>query len=611
MRGLLLTVLFGLAAGADVVAQSTEVLLCGKPAELNLMLLRWRADEVTAVRRAEDTLWLRAPDSAALRASLRRALDQWHRDAYLLASIDGWRVLSDSTAAAQLYLGPRFHWVALRLSEADERWLDAIRLREQPKTGAPLLPDQLLRWQQSLLERAENRGYPFAAVRLDSIRLLPEGGVSATLAVERGPFIAFAEPRLYGNVRLSPRYLARYLGLRPGAPYSYERVRQVPERLRTLLFVEPTAEPSITFSDEAACVNLFLQRKRASRFDLVIGLLPQPNDPAGRLLLTGALQMALLDALHQGERISAELERLRPETQKLDVQAAFPYLMGTPWGLDGRFLLFRRDSTWIDAQGEIGVQYFLEGADHLKFFAEGRTLSLQTVDTARVLQTRQLPAALDMRQQAAGIEVSLQRLDYRFNPRQGWALWMRATAGFSRILPNAQIETLRDPVDTTFRFASLYDGLTQPIARYQTDARIEVFTPLGVRTTTLLRLRIGAILADRPIFTNEQYRLGGHKLMRGFDEESLFATRFAVASAEIRLLTGRNAYWAVFADAGYLENTTDRQRLFLRPRGAGAGIYLETQAGIFGISLAIGARQWREPFEWRAPKLHLGYVNWF
>lgn len=599
-----------LACLPQSVGQRVCLYLHGLPEELDAAeraLLNRRA-----VRMAPDTLLVGATDSAALRAALGQALERWREEAYLLASVDDWALLSDSTASAHLHLGPRFRWAQLHLPEADLRWLDALGLRDRPAGGEPLRPAQLVRWERALLERAENRGYPFASVRLDSVRLLPDGSVSAVLALTRGPFIAFSEPKINGNLRVSPRYLGQFLGIKPGAPYSRERVLRVPERLRTLLFAQQTEPPSVSFSGNKARLNLFLEKRRASRFDLIIGLLPQPNDPTGRMLITGALQMALLDALNSGERISLELERLRPETQKLDAQAAFPYLMGAPFGIEGRFNLFRRDSTWTDAQGEAGLQYFFDGADFFKFFGESRSLSLQSIDTLRVRQTRLLPPVLDLRQQGAGIELLLNRLDYRFNPRQGWALWLRTAVGFSRVLPNALIENLRDPADTSFRFSSLYDGLSERRARYQADARVEVFVPVGLRATALLRLRAGGLFADgRPIFANEQYRLGGHKLLRGFDEETVFATRFAVATAEARLLTGQNAYWAAFADLGYVENITDRNRFFLRPWGIGAGLNVETQAGIFGISLAVGKRDTGQPFDWRAPKFHLGYVNLF
>jgi hemolysin activation/secretion protein len=124
-------------------------------------------------------------------------------------------------------------------------------------------------------------------------------------------------------------------------------------------------------------------------------------------------------------------------------------------------------------------------------------------------------------------------------------------------------------------------------------------------------MRGGGIFSEKPVYANEQYRLGGNKRLRGFDEESLFATRFVITTLEYRLLLSQNAFLSAFSDYGYLENLTDRNRFFLHPWGLGAGLNLETQAGIFGISLAVGRRDAGQAVDWRAPKFHLGYVNLF
>ncbi len=504
------------------------------------------------------------------------------------------------------------YWLQLRPASATaNRWLDAAGFREKLFTGKPLHYDVLLRIERQILEQAENNGYPFAAVRLDSIQVQPDGGVSAVLQIDRGPLIRFGEIRINGDLRLPKAYLPQYLGLRPGAPYSHARVLRTRDRLKTLLFTETLASPTVTFSGDKARVNLFLQQKRASRFDFIIGLLPQTNSNDGRLLLTGSLSAALLNALRLGERLSIELERLRPETQKLDIQAGIPYLLGLPFGLEGQLNIFRRDSTWVDARGELGIQYLLEGGNYIKFFWESRSSTLQAIDTAAIIQQRRLPAVLDLRQNGFGLEMALDRLDYRFNPRKGWAFNLRGVAGFNSVLRNNRIEALRDPGDPGFQFSALYDPIAGRVARFRLEGRAEYYLPLFARSALKLAARGSGILSEKPVYANEQYRLGGNKLLRGFNEESLFATRFAVVTAEYRLLISQNAFLAVFTDYGYLENITDRTRVFLRPWGLGAGLNLETQAGIFGINLAVGRPDAGLAVDWRAPKFHLGYVNLF
>ncbi len=599
------------------------LLLCGMLAAQSLLLQVDEAD-IPAVEQlihdlkprprwsATDTLSLIAPDSAGLFMAAQALLSHLQKNAHLTVSFDSLEQRDDSTYSARLYLGPSMYWIRIRPATAESnRWLDAAGFREKLFTGTSLRHDALLRIQQNILEQAENNGYPFASIRLDSVRADSSGGISAALRIDRGAFFTFKNLKINGNARLPKTYLPQYLGIRAGAPYSRARVLRIRERINTLLFVEPAGNPTVTFAGSEATVNLFLQKKRASRFDFIIGLLPQPNSADGRLLVTGSLNAAFLNALNLGERFSLELERLRPETQKLDVQAGVPYLFGLPFGVEGRLNIFRRDSTWVDAQSNIGVQYLLEGGNYISFFWENKSSSLQKVDTTQVIQTRRLPAALDLRQTGFGLETSLNHLDYRFNPRRGWSVTLRGVAGFNTVLRNNQIEALRDPQDSLFRFSSLYDSIAGRATRYRLEGQAQWFIPLFVRSTIKIGVRSGGIFSDKPVYANEQYRLGGNKLQRGFNEESLFATRFAVATAEFRLLIGQNSFLSAFTDYGYIENRTDRNRLFQRPWGLGAGLNFETQAGIFGINLAVGRPDAGQAFDWRAPKFHLGYVSLF
>ncbi|HNG90718.1 MAG TPA: BamA/TamA family outer membrane protein, partial [Saprospiraceae bacterium] len=274
----------------------------------------------------------------------------------------------------------------------------------------------------------------------------------------------------------------------------------------------------------------------------------------------------------------------------------------------GRLNIFKRDSTWVDAQADLGVQYLLPGGNYAKFFWENRSSSLQKVDTLAVRLSRRLPPNLDLRQNGFGLETAFSRLDYRYNPRSGWATTWKAVAGFNTVLRNSQIESLREGA---FEYASLYDTLARRTSRYRLELKAELYLPLLVRSTLKLGLRAGGIFSKTPVYANEQHRLGGNRLLRGFNEESLFATRWALATAEYRLLLSQNSYLAAFADYAYLENLTSRTRAFLRPLGVGAGLNFETSAGIFGISLAIGRQDAGTGFDFRAAKFHLGYVSLF
>ncbi|MBK8555831.1 MAG: BamA/TamA family outer membrane protein [Lewinellaceae bacterium] len=342
-----------------------------------------------------------------------------------------------------------------------------------------------------------------------------------------------------------------------------------------------------------------------------MGLLPQPNATDGRLLITGTLNAAFQNAFNLGEQFSIDLERLRPETQQLEVSAAVPYLLSLPVGVSGQLHVYRRDSTWVDANAEAGIQYFFEGGAYLKLIWENRSSSLQVVDTATVIRDRRLPPNPDLRQNAYGLETAFSRLDYRYNPRRGWLVKARTLAGYQKTLRNSIVIGLRDPADPGFDFATLYDSTLLRAARWRGELKLEYYLPLFQRSTLKSSLIANGIFSDLPVYNNEQYRLGGNKLLRGFNEQSLFATRFVQATLEYRLLIGPNSYLAAFTDYGYLENVTNRVRAFQRPWGFGTGLNFETQAGIFGISIAVGKPDLGLPVDFRAAKFHLGYVSLF
>ena len=543
--------------------------------------------------------------------SLCRALIAHLRErSYLAASIDSLQP-DDGTDhwVGQLHLGPPMRWVRVRpANEISAFWLFSSGYRNYPLENMPLRYDALLAMEKTVLQTAENNGYPFATVRLDSLVISPEGDASALLLVDPKRYISLKGLKINGDIQLPGYFLPNYLGLKPGSPYSRDRVLRLKDQLNSLLFIESTANPTVTFAGNDATVNLFLQKKKASRFDFIIGILPQPQD-AGQILLTGSLSAAFQNALSLGERFAIELDRLRPETQKLDVQGSVPYLFGTVFGADGKLNIFKRDSTWVDTHGELGAQYLLSKGNYFRFFWENRSAALLKIDTASIVATKRLPANLDLSQNGFGLESAFSQLDYRFNPRKGWLINLKGSAGFNQVLRNSVIEGLMDPKNPEYRFSVLYDSLSRRSSRFRLETRAECYIPVFTRSTVKLSFRGGGIFSSDPVFANEQYRVGGNKLLRGFNEESLQATRFAVATAEWRLLIGRNSFMGVFTDWGYIENITSRNRIFLRPAGIGAGLNFETPTGIFGINVAAGRPDTGEAFDFRALKFHLGYVS--
>jgi outer membrane protein assembly factor BamA len=136
------------------------------------------------------------------------------------------------------------------------------------------------------------------------------------------------------------------------------------------------------------------------------------------------------------------------------------------------------------------------------------------------------------------------------------------------------------------------------------------YFPAGKRSTLKTALTTG-LFQSEDIFRNELFRIGGYKILRGFDEESIYASRYAIFTAEYRYLTGLNSFLFLFTDAAVTKTKYQSADLSNNFLSTGLGLSVETGFGILNVSYAIGKRN-DVKFDLRgASKIHFGYINYF
>jgi outer membrane protein assembly factor BamA len=543
-------------------------------------------------------------DSLSVIAFLKEQVSSLHLKAYLEASVDS-LTYQDSTFTAHWHMGPAYEWSLLDTELIPEYILNAIGFRARLYQGKALEYVRLLQLQESLLTYAENHGRPFANVYLDSIQI-GNGKGTARLRLDEGPLILMKPLKIEGDASISDAYISQYLGIQAGMPYDNSKILRVRNRIRELPFLKLAKDPTVQFVGNEAETLLILNKKQASRFDFVIGVLPQ--NAAGQqandrnLLVTGTFTGELQNQFGLGERLFLSFEQLRPETQELELAFDYPYAIGLPIGTSFNLQLYKRDTSYLDLETDLGVQYLFEGGNYLKAFWNNRSSTLLTVDEQQLEQLQQLPTNLDVSNASFGLEYALQKLDYRFNPRKGWSTFLRAGAGVKRISRNNTIEELG--------YGELYDTLNLRSLQYRLKAQIEGYWPLFTASAIKASIRAGGIIGEEDVFFNEQFRIGGNRILRGFDEESIFATNYLIGTLEYRLLIGQNSYLYAFTDYAWVEDKTNVNDVQDFPYGFGAGLTFETRVGLFGVSLAYGKRL-DNPLDLSAPKVHFGYVSLF
>jgi outer membrane protein assembly factor BamA len=527
---------------------------------------------------------------------------------YITVSIDTIR-FDSAYASMVIYIGEMYRWAQLDASGVEPRILNAVGWRDKAFAGKPMDFQQVSDWQEKILSYLETNGHPFAKVYLDSLQIENEK-VNARLKADAGPLYKIDSIRVYGDIKLSNKFLQRYLEIPNGSIYNKEKLQRVSRKMRELPFVEEQHPSNLTMLGEGAVLNMYLRNKKSSQVNILLGFLPNNAQLASqKLLLTGEANINLKNALGSGETIGLNWQQLQVKSPRLNLLFQYPFIFNSPLGIDLTFDIFRKDSTFVNINLQLGVQYILNIHQSGKLFLQRFQTIVNGVNTGYVLQNRSLPEEGDVSSVNVGVDYEFNNTDYRLNPRRGNLFHIIGSVGTKKLKENSQILELEDPSDPTFDFASLYDTVKLKTYQFRIKATGEHYFPLAKQSTIKAALN-GGIFQSGSVYRNELFQLGGYKLLRGFDEESQYLSQYVIGTFEYRYLVGQNSFFYLFADGGWGKNHSQNTNVDYTYLGTGLGMIFETKAGIFNLAWAVGKRNDTE-FNLRQSKIHFGFVNYF
>lgn len=504
---------------------------------------------------------------------------------YLEASCDTCLTRAD-TSRCPLTVGPLYRWGRLRTQDIPEELTSLAGLRAKQINGQPMNPRRIANSMRLMLAEYENNGYPFARLWLDSMRHGPDG-FSAVLCANRGRLVQYDSVVVRGTVRTSLRYLQASIGIKAGDTYNENVLHAVETRLRELPFVNQKQRPYVQFAPESTKLFLFLDARKASSINGVLGLQPDPT--TGRILLTGDIDLRLRNALRRGEAIALNWRSLQNATQDLKVAGNIPYAFNTPFGIDATLKLFKRDTSFLEVTSRFGLEFLMTRGDKVTLFLNSK--SSDRLGSNTIAQ----PGLADVTLIGYGLGLTRERFDYRFNPRRGHALQLEGSVGRKRT-SQAVFGLVEQPPEITTTQLELLSTAVAHVA-------------LGRKSTFRFVAQAGHMEND-DLYTNELYRMGGLKTLRGFDEASILCSSYAIGTIEYRFVFEENSNFFLFLDQAWWERDVKDGFSTDTPMGFGAGTTFETKAGLFSLTYALG-QQFDNPMQLRGGKVHFGFISLF
>ncbi|WP_114791580.1 POTRA domain-containing protein [Niabella yanshanensis] len=529
---------------------------------------------------------------------------------YITASIDS--VQSDSLhSTVHIFFGEIYQWASVHANEASRHWLSRVGWTPDQLTQQQYDPDKIVTLQQRMLEYMENNGYPFARIFLDSLQINGRD-VSGRMNVHPGPLYHIDSIKVTGNAKISNEYLQQFLGIKNGSIYSKEKLAQISTELKKLNYVTEEFPPQLIWGSTGATIEVFLQQKKSSQVNIIIGFLPNSDASANRkMLITGEGLLNLKNAFGAGETIGLTWQRLQAASQRLSMNYDQPYLFKSPLGVDFGFNMLKRDSAFLNFDIRLGAQLALNRQQRVKLYVQRFSSILNYISESAVIATRKLPEEADVKITNLGIEYVLNSTNYIFNPVSGLELLFNTSVGNKNIKPNNQIVDLEDPDDPDFDFASLYDTVKTKSYQVRSVLAAAKYFPIGKAARSTIKTAInGGYISGSNIFRNELFQIGGYRLLRGFDEQSQFLSQYGIGTLEYRYLIGENSYFNVFADGGWGKNAARGSNINYTYLSGGLGMAFETKVGLFNLAWAVGKRNDTQ-FNLRQSKIHFGFVNYF
>jgi outer membrane protein assembly factor BamA len=539
---------------------------------------------------------------------MNSVVDQQKMKGFITFSVDS--VHYDSLRAeAWVFAGARYIWKNIRVPGNEASLFSALGYQEKLFNGKAVDLNKLQQFQERMLGYMDNHGYPFAKFQLDSL-VMDGGEVSGVWAVEKGPHYKIDSITVTGTAKISKYYLQQYLEIPNGSYYREDKLEAISRRIMELPFLKESRPWNMTMVGTGSVVNLYLDTRRSSQVNAIVGFLPANQTLGGKMLITGEANLNLKNAFGGGETLGLNWQQLQIQSPRLNVVFQQPYMFRSRFGFDFNFDLFKKDSSFLNINLILGLQYMVSQRQQGKLFFQSFRTNLITVDTNAIKSTKALPQFLDVSTQNLGLDYSFNNTDYRLNPRKGNEWYIAVSGGLRKIRENNTILGLTtDATGKPYDFSKLYDTLNLRTYMFRMKLAGAHYFRTGKQSTIRTAISGGWLQTENP-FRNELFQIGGYKLLRGFDEESIYASQYAVGTVEYRYLIGVNAYLFAFADGGWARDKSFGTAISHTYFGTGFGLALETKAGILNLSYAVGKRD-DQNFSLRQSKIHFGFVSIF
>lgn len=474
---------------------------------------------------------------------------------------------------AELALGPQYNSVDIfGAIDAFEALGFSPQIEANTNLSFVRIPIKHLAYSlEQLSKLLADESYAFATVRLDNIMSSGNKTLRADLIINKGNKRSIQGVNVLGYEKFSRSFIKHFLGIKTQNPFSLERIKSKMELLDQLAFVRQKRPAEVLFTPDTTTVYLYLEKIKSNRFDGFLGF--GSNEDTGNIEFDGYLDLTLTNNLNFGESLQLNYKSDENEQKTFDVALNIPYLFGSPVGSTLNLNIFKKDSTFTTTQQRIKLFYPLGDKQQIG-------LEFRNQQSNVVVEN---PAVL-----AEDFDSHFYGLNYLYIKRQK--------------------NDILFPIKSQLNFTA---GLGQrstaeTVEQRHLQLKAHHILQLNPKNSIFLKLHVEDLDSKQYLF-NELIRFGGINSIRGFEENSLFASTVGVLCSEYRYRLSPSLFVHSIIDAGYMQDAQNNDEQLY---GFGFGFGLRTNAGLLRFNYANGKPK-NQTFNFSNSKIHLSLTTTF
>jgi len=425
-----------------------------------------------------------------------------------------------------------------------------------------------------LNKKLSEKGQPFISFQIKNI-------VKRNDTDLQGDLIAISSKRrmidnivIKGYEKFPKSFLKRYLRIRPNQELNLSELKAKTNNLNNLSFASQIKDPEILFAKDSTDIYLYLEKSKSNTFDGFLGF--GNNESTNKIEFDGYLNLNLINNLNYGESFNLIYKSDENEQRTFNISADFPYLFSSPLGINLNLNIFKKDSTFTVVNQTAKLFYSIGSKN--KIYG-----GIDLIQSENLLNEN-LSTLLIEDYESTFYTISFEHL--------------QRTSNFLF------------PVKSYFYIEGGVGGRDiENVKQDQSSLKFKAFNILKLNSKNSIYLNVnGDILFSDNYLTNELKRFGGINSIRGFEENSLYASLYSVINSEYRYSLNKTIYIHSIIDAAYYEDDINqlKEKLF----GFGFGLGIATKSGLLKLNYANGFAE-NQSFKLNNSKIHVSLNAFF